>query len=46
MIVLLEDGTVGEVETANVGDEVTVKLHDENGMPVMKRGLVKEILED
>lgn len=46
MIVLLKDGTVGEVEKAKEGDYVTVKLHDENGLPIQKTGEVKEILEE
>ena len=44
MNVLLKDGTVGEVETAEVGEIVTVSLHDENGMPIKATGEVVEIL--
>ena len=44
MNVLLNDGTVGEVETAEVGEIVTVSLHDENGMPIKATGEVVEIL--
>jgi hypothetical protein len=46
MIVLLKDGTTGEVDQAQVGDEATVSLHDENGMPIQVSGIVAEILED
>jgi len=45
MIVLLKDGTVGTVYTAEVGDTVTVSLHDENGMPIRVTGVVEAILE-
>jgi len=44
MNVLLKDGTVGEVEAAEVGEIVTVSLHDENGMPIKATGEVVEIL--
>nr|WP_172624045.1 hypothetical protein [Rhodanobacter glycinis] len=44
--VLLTSGTVGTTsETAEVGQTVTVKLHDENGMPISETGEVAEILE-
>ena len=51
MMVLLKDGTVGEVVATDLCDtaeviEVTVFLHDENGMPVEKTGHITEILED
>ena len=46
MIVLLKDGTTGEVDHAEVGSEVTVLLHDENGLPIKVTGIVNEILED
>lgn len=46
MTVLLKDGTVGKVDAAKVGDEVTVSLHDENGMPIEVSGIVEEILEN
>lgn len=43
--VLLQNGTVGDVDAiVSVGDEVTVMLHDENGMPVKKTGVVAEVL--
>lgn len=43
--ILLEDGTVGKTdEDVNVGDTVTVSLHDENGMPIEATGVVKDIL--
>jgi hypothetical protein len=44
MNVLLTDGTVGTVEAAEVGETVTVSLHDENGMPIEVTGTVEEIL--
>jgi hypothetical protein len=46
MIVLLKDGTTGKVDCAEVGDKVTVALHDENGMPIEVSGIVEEILVD
>lgn len=48
--VLLEDGTTGIVDTENldiyeyIGTFVTVKLHDENGNIIYKRGTLKEVL--
>ena len=48
--VLLEDGTVGTISTDNldiheyIGTFVTVKLHDENGNIIYKRGTLKEVL--
>ncbi len=46
MIVLLTDGTVGRVERpAQVGDRVTVYLHDENGLPIERTGVVQEVLQ-
>lgn len=45
MSVLLDDGTVGEVDAGAVGDTVTVRLHDENGNPITRTGRVVEILE-
>lgn len=44
MFVLLDSGTVGEVEAAAVGEVVTVKLHDENGNPITETRTVIEIL--
>lgn len=47
--VLLKGDTAGEVrmETApEIGDVVTVDLHDENGMPIKIKGKVVEILEE
>ena len=44
MNVLLTNGTVGTVEMAEVGNMVTVKLHDENGMSIEVTGIVEEIL--
>ncbi len=46
MIVLLQGGTVGEVDKAEVGSMVTVALRDMNGMIIEAYGLVIEILED
>lgn len=44
--VLLTSGTVGTTsETAEVGQTVTVKLHDENGGSISETGEVAEILE-
>ena len=44
--VLLTSGTVGTTsETAEVGQTVTVKLHDENGSSISETGEVAEILE-
>jgi len=44
--VLLEDGTVGQVEKEILhdGDRVTITLQDENGLPIEKSGYVREIL--
>ena len=46
MNVLLETGTVGNVDSEDieVGDLVTVNLHNENGMPIEEIGIVVEIL--
>ncbi len=45
--VLLKDQTVGTVEgKVQIGDFVTVMLHDENGMPLTAEGEVEQILED
>ena len=46
MYVLLKGMTAGYIEMADIGDIVTVKLHDENGMPCEATGKVIEILED
>ena len=46
MTVLLDDGTLGKVESADIGDIVTVTLQDENGGPIEATGKVEEILED
>jgi hypothetical protein len=44
--VLLADGTVGTVTgIPEVGEEVTVDLHDENGNGITMTGRVVEILE-
>lgn len=45
MIVLLKDGTVGTVYTAEIGDTVTVSLHDENGCQIKVQGVVVAILD-
>ena len=45
-VVLLASGTVGTTATeAAVGEDVTVLLHDENGMPITETGRVEEVLE-
>lgn len=46
--VLLEDGTCGKVKSGvpQIGEEVTLELHDENGMTIEKSGIVSEILEE
>lgn len=45
--VLLEGGTVGKTATAaEIGDTVTVKLHDENGMPIEVTGKLVEVLRE
>lgn len=43
-----QDGkvTTGKVSMAEVGQTVTVDLHNENGMPIKATGEVIEILED
>jgi hypothetical protein len=46
MVVRLSDGTCGEIDTAKVGQTVTVSLHNENGLPIESTGIVEEILED
>ncbi len=44
--VLLTSGTVGTIQgSADIGDTVTIELHDENGMPIRETGEVAEILE-
>jgi hypothetical protein len=44
--VLLTSGTVGTTQgSADIGDTVTIELHDENGMPIRETGEVAEILE-
>lgn len=44
---LLDDGTVGTAPVkVSVGDTVTVSLHDENGLPIRRSGVVAEILAD
>ncbi|MCK9510732.1 MAG: hypothetical protein M0R28_05850 [Pigmentiphaga sp.] len=48
--VLLQDSTVGMLssdmpEDALIGTQVTVDLHDENGMPIKASGTVVEVLE-
>jgi len=45
MKVRLIDDTCGYVETAEIGDVVTVELHDENGLPIEVTGEVVEIME-
>jgi hypothetical protein len=52
--VLLTDGTVGQIDDATldgqhpsafIGEEVLVKLNDENGNPIEVRGVLAEVLE-
>ena len=44
--VILTSGTIGTTsDVAEVGDTVTVTLHDENGMPITETGEVAEVLE-
>lgn len=46
-VILLASGTVGTTATeAAVGEDVTVHLHDENGMRITESGRVEEVLED
>jgi hypothetical protein len=45
MTVLLTNKTVGQTETAKIGDTVEVTLNDENGMPITVTGQVEDILE-
>lgn len=46
-IVLLDDQTIGEIyaDTLDVGEEVTVVIHDEDGNPNITTGTVEEMLE-
>ena len=44
--VLLEDHTVGQTETGDVGDKVEVTLWDENGMTITKTGVIIEVLDE
>jgi hypothetical protein len=37
--------TVGQVDSAEVGQVATVSLHDENGMPIKATGEVLELLD-
>ena len=44
---LLKDQTVGKYDgSCEIGDIVTVQLHDENGNPIEVTGEVIDILED
>lgn len=44
--VLLTSGTVGTTSTeAEVGQTVTIALHNENGLPITETGKVAEVLE-
>ena len=45
MLVLLKNETTGYIENCEVGETVTVKAHDENGV-VYVTGEVIDILED
>ncbi|WP_318366984.1 hypothetical protein [Enterobacter sp.] len=44
--VLLSDGTVGDIcaEVVEIGQEVAVDLHDENGNPISVTRIVEEVL--
>ena len=46
--VLLKDNTTGTFTgpECKENDRVTIKFHDENGLPVKKEGIIKEILEE
>ena len=43
---LLQDGTIGALWNgiAEVGETVTVSLHDENGNEIKKTGIVEAVL--
>ena len=42
--VLLSNGTIGVTASAEIGETVTVLLHDEDGMPFEVTGEVVEII--
>lgn len=53
--VLLEDGTTGTINSdtldgqsaeAFIGETVNVHIHDENGNPVEREGVLVEVLEE
>lgn len=53
--VVLEDGTVGEIDDATIdgqhadafiGEMVNVHLHDENGNPIEVLGVMSAVLEE
>jgi hypothetical protein len=53
--VLLEDHTTGYINSDTIdgqhaedfiGERVTVHLHDENGMPIEKTGILIEVLDE
>lgn len=53
--VLLSDGTTGTVDSdsidgqhadAFIGEVVNVHFHDENGMPMERRGTLAEVLDE
>ena len=45
--VLLDTDTVGTLicESVTIGERATVRLHDENGVPIEQTGTVVEVLE-
>lgn len=54
-IVRLQDDSVGCIESSSLGEQqlpdligetVTYRLHDENGVPFEKEGVLVEILEE
>ena len=43
--ILLQDGTVGTTDyDCEIGDTITVSLHDENGNNIEVTGIVEEII--
>lgn len=44
---LLTDGTVGTASGKEMepGTKITVELHDENGMPITKTGIIEEVID-
>ena len=44
MQVITENGTVGETDSATIGEESTVRLHDENGNPIEITDIIVEVI--